>query len=356
MFSPQIHLQSSGTVATTFPIINSHGVTSSSIVNQSFSPVDRGFVRRRDSCTQTPGPGDESSSVPVPSTVRTETNSGRSEGEVRQDCNNDAGGDGEGNVPEPTTKGFKTENDGNELDNKSSSEVMTVIKSPPTSGWNHQQRPNNLQSTNEEGEVPPDEDYDNHQGQLSSAEDILSRKASIVSSPGGGAQKVPTIATIVPKGPSSSSSRLDIKTICNLIETYLEQKSVPGRNERYEEIVRTLEECSSAKYQGTQGDKKSWDENKNNSSPDRGDDPSDFFSSLRTEGGQFTKADKLFLSRTEQVEKDVIRMKDEFESQWRDLSERVRNAGIQNLQGTLLLSEIKVGLFAFCPVSYKTID
>jgi hypothetical protein len=277
-----------------------------------------------------------------------------------------------------------------------SSEVVTVIKSPPLpSSWS-QGDERHERNTNEDGGEAQGEKYNYYDdcnnlafATASSSVHTNHAKTSSLGLSNNAANNATTPSTC--SSPTVVVSPMDIKTICELIENYLEQKSVVSQNQQYDKILSSIQASRERLSQGDKGYGESSDEQdgvngykmrRESSSVgswsverahhDKSEDKAlnqnstvtltALLKAVEPRGttqhrnetpngsrGQTDKkndhatADTISLSRTEQVERDVMRMKDEFEAQWKHLSDRVRDSGIEQLKGTLL-TEIKVSI------------
>jgi hypothetical protein len=99
--------------------------------------------------------------------------------------------------------------------------------------------------------------------------------------------------------------------ICDLVEKYLEQKRIPSQNMHYDKILSSIYKRGGGKEE------------------EDGEEEDDHLRKRES------------LLEFERIEKNVSRMKDEFEEQWVQFEGKVRDSGIQELK-TAFLSEIKV--------------
>ncbi|OXA55186.1 Zinc finger protein DZIP1L [Folsomia candida] len=164
--------------------------------------------------------------------------------------------------------------------------------------------------------------------------------------------------------PSLIPSGLDLNTICDLVEKYLEQKSVASQNQHYDKILKSIynnmdqfhefaQNRPSSTTTTTQNPQVAFTTKENylptfavsrgegvaaSSSSSRGPSPSGpnarpltrSDTNVPTAGGNFDdKGGSSSSPDLERIEGNVLRMKDEFETQWTHLSEKIRDSGIE---------------------------
>lgn len=174
------------------------------------------------------------------------------------------------------------------------------------------------------------------------------------------------------------ASGLDLNTICDLVQKYLEQKSVASQNQHYDKILKSIYNSKDQIWEQNNGNNviQSRDQQQQQQQQEENQDlrvlgvhtptswiPLTSWSSASGSSGSPSRPPPLtrvtlndnnacdnisplgnsrgMMKDTERIERNVMRMKDEFETQWAHLSEKVRDSGVEELKEAFL-TEIKV--------------